>query len=147
MRILACYTQLIKAVLIAISGSFYILSFIGCINPNQQNKSVKELSPSTSYTDYNKIPAYIKNYLDSLDNGKFLIANPGEPWNAGCSRRQGEPSKQLIVANLNTDTFKIKYWAGGIANMQNRIVLVLKNQKVKGHQYQYQIEAPIVNSK
>jgi hypothetical protein len=127
-----------KAGFIAISISFSILSFLGCNNTNQLVEPVAIHVPPTSYTDYNQVPDYIKTYLDSLYEGKFLIANPGEPWNAGCIRQQGEPDKQLIVASLSADTFKIKYWSGGIAKMQNSLVLVLRNQRVLKHQIQYQ---------
>ena len=54
---------------------------------------------------YEEIPVFIKFFLDQLQyEGKFLIANPGETWQYGCS--QPEPLEidsstlQLSIINL-----------------------------------------------
>jgi hypothetical protein len=69
--------------------------------------------------------------LDSLEGGKFLIANPEESWSAGCTRLDKEPDKQLILEFISVDTLKIKFWQGGIVKRECNMVLLLKGEKVQ----------------
>lgn len=67
-----------------------------------------------SLVSYDQVPNAIKKYLDSIEGGKFLIANPGEEWQAGCTAEQGCPRKQFIYAVESEHFFQMKFWQGGI---------------------------------
>jgi hypothetical protein len=108
-----------------------LLLLIACSNPTKQKEQVKSASlPSKVFNDYRQIPLYIRSYLDSIEGGKFLISNPGDRWEAGCNRAEGEADKQLISATLNNEKFTMSYWQGGWGVHQRTILLQIKDSKV-----------------
>lgn len=120
------------------AGLFGLLLLAGCARPRQEKKAVVPPAPETVFTAFNQIPAPVRGYLDSIEQGKFLIAAPGEQWSAGCTRLAGEPDKQFIQASLQADTFRMRYWQGGIARMQCQMVLLMRDGKVQGRRVLYQ---------
>jgi hypothetical protein len=123
--------------------SAFCLLLLGCTNPKAKTK-IESASVSTkAIKDYRQVPKYIRSYLDSLEGSKFLIANPGEPWAAGCLQFDEEPDKQLISATISVDTFKMRFWQGGIAKMERNMVLLLKGEKVQAS-YDQPIEVAVI---
>ena len=126
---------------------------IACSGNNESKKSVtisdtiepiKKKDPvylsdikSGEIHDFNQVPAFIRQYLDTLVKGKYLIANPGESYSAGCTVMEGEPNKQLIEASIDQYVFKMKYWQGGIALMKCLLTLTLDENEVTGYKVDY----------
>jgi hypothetical protein len=112
----------------------------GCSN-SERVKSVEPKKISLlvsnrldSLTTYREVPTFIKTYLDSLDKGQFLIANPDERWQAGCTAIKGEPRRQFIYAVISKQFFQMKYWQGGIAKVQMTFTASLNEGKIVLHQ-------------
>jgi hypothetical protein len=110
-------------------SAFFLLN--SCTGNERTPSAIQALQSRREMTDYSQVPQQFRSYLDSLEGGKFLIANPDETWAAGCDRINGEPDKQFISANISADTFKIHYWQGGIAMMKRHIVLLSKNGEIQ----------------
>ena len=87
-----------------------IITYIGCNLLFAKSNKEKARQPETGFTDFKQVPAHFRRYLDSVYEGKFLIANPGERWASACTRVAGEPDKQLISAVVSGDTLRMSYW-------------------------------------
>lgn len=108
----------------------FVLLFVSCNSMKEKDKTAnhKEI-----YTDYQEFPAFIKNYLDSLEGGKFLIANPGKQWQQGCVVFDNTLDKQLITASLDEEYFTLNYRQGGWGVSVYKMTLFLKHRRVQGH--------------
>jgi hypothetical protein len=126
--------------------SIFCLLLPGCTNPKAKTGKEQASMYTKLINDYRRVPQYIRSYLDSSEGGNFLIANPGEPWAAGCTRLNKEPNRQFISATISVDTFKMRFWQGGIAKMERSIVLLVKNEKVQATYGDLSIEVAITNT-
>jgi hypothetical protein len=80
-----------------------------------------------------QFPPLVKAFLDSVNHEPFLIAEPAEPWNAGCTQVKGEPSRQLISAATNNQIFQMKYWRGGFTETAYQVTIFFERGKVLGY--------------
>lgn len=102
------------------------LSFFACKNIlSHERKEINKYADS---------PEYIKSYLDSIHNGKFFIAEKGEEWESGCIITNKLPRAQFVQAVFDSTEYKMVFLqAGGIiGEYRDTIILVLKQNKVKG---------------
>jgi hypothetical protein len=81
--------------------------------------------------NFKEVPSHITRYLDSLSGTRFLIANPGEQWSAGCVRINGLPNRQLIWATIDDNSFTMKYQSGGFVSSYHLMKVELKNGQVQ----------------
>lgn len=83
---------------------------------------------SKSTTD--KIPTFIKSFLDSLDTD-FSIAHVGGKWEAGCivDLSAPLPRRQLIYLGLDKNITLLSYYKGGMGRSQR--VLIFKHDNTR----------------
>jgi hypothetical protein len=116
------------------SFTLLVIAF-GCSNPKKKNLSnVQEQSvnkQSKTFIDFKETPGFITSFLDSMGKEKFSIANPNEPWNAGCVRFDDKPYRQLISLTINEDSFIMEYWEGGFAKMKHIMRINFIGHKIK----------------
>ncbi len=105
-------------------GSFLFAicaTLLGCAQSSKPDNSRRARTEAidtgtvAKYKDFSQTPAYVKHALDSINGGEFLIANPGEHWNAGCCQVEGAPGRELVWASVNGNHFLIAYDEGGFA--------------------------------
>ena len=101
------------------------------ISSNSKKKQIISI-PSLKFSHYQDVPKQVKDYLDSLYNGKFLIADVGEHWQAGCTVFKDEPQRQFISAYISNNIFEMKYWQGGWASYQTSLKIFLRNEQIIG---------------
>lgn len=83
---------------------------------------------------YQELPSFLKAYLGGKENGKFSIADPGEPWASGCIRQGDLPNQSLEWAAINGDTFQMKYWIGGFVKKSKKITIRFKGDQVLSYE-------------
>lgn len=112
----------------------FLVITIGCADKHKPAKRPITISSKVPYrkkiSDINQLPFYIKQYLDSLAGGKFLIANPGQPYAKGCTVMPDQPRCQLIEASIGNNTFTMRYWQGGIALHESLLTMEVHNDQV-----------------
>jgi hypothetical protein len=101
-----------------------LLVFIILLGCNDSKVSTIEIKT------YKETPVFIKNYLDSLYNGKFTIAEAGERWNSGCIEIGNEPSCQFISAIISDNQFQMKFLAGGLTISKRLFKLSFRDEQV-----------------
>jgi hypothetical protein len=167
-----------------ILASIFLLFFVACnASTSSQNKSNIEFDNGHFIIDTNaivtnrnlqslleelenqdlfiiktrlEIPVCIKSFLDSL-TGTFLIANPGEQWQVGCSppieidysikkmsidSKTGDtilsyslkdttfPKRQLNYFGMGKEIALMKYYSGGIGKMEHILIFKFAENKV-----------------
>ena len=113
--------------------NYYLFLFLVLVSCNASIEKDKTTIQRKIYTDHKQFPAFVKNYLDSLEGGKFLIANPGEKSQEGCVDFDNTPDKQLITAWLDETYFTLSYRQGGWGVSVYKMTLFLKDRRVQGH--------------
>lgn len=94
---------------------------------------IMDTAGAKKFNSFKQVPSFIKKYLDSLTGGKYLIANPGQPFSKGCSSFEEEPTRQLIWAAMNKNLFQMQYWQGGIALFKSLLTIHLNENKITGY--------------
>ena len=80
---------------------------------------------------YSQIPNFIKEKLDSIDKGKFSIAEPYQKWSASCVVSKKNPFRQFKSAYLNKNSFVINFKCGGLAPQDDQINLYINKPVAK----------------
>lgn len=77
----------------------------------------------TAARNTNQIPKKVMHLLECISPASSSIANPGKPWNAGCTRLPDQPDHQLISIAQNDHWFLMNYRSGGFATSADLIVI------------------------
>ena len=121
------------------------LGLTSCQGGNKKvaNSSVFEyLQPGKeiSFSSYASIPSSIKKYLNSLEGERFLMADQGEEWNAGCLQEEGVPGREFVTAKMNERYFSMTYMEGGLGLHEMTFTLNFKKSKNLNHSFQTSIK-------
>lgn len=115
----------------------YLLHILTCLGfiilfgcHNTHTEEVK--NTVYTYDRYSQVPKYIKTYIDSISKEKFLIAEPGEPWDGGCVRGDN-PFRQFISAELTPNFFTMEFQVGGFVSSTQKMTLSLTSGQITGH--------------
>ncbi|MBT1711687.1 hypothetical protein KK062_25820 [Fulvivirgaceae bacterium PWU5] len=77
----------------------------------------------TSHTKFESMPGVIKTFLGSLDENKFLIANPGEDWQAtDVVLGKRLPNRRLLYLGVGQDIALLAYYKGGIGKSERILI-------------------------
>ena len=79
---------------------------------------------------YKESPHFIRDFIDSVADGGFRIAEKGSPWNGGCVFSGDLPCRQFISATMNNSTYRLEFLSGGFITSRNAIEINFKDKKV-----------------
>jgi hypothetical protein len=96
-----------------ISLLFLIVFLSGCGNSREQE-----------FYTYRQSPEFIKEFINGLHHGKFLIAERGERWESGCVSKEGDKIFQFISASIDSTQYRLNFWGGGIAGQYKQVIIV-----------------------
>lgn len=78
--------------------------------------------------------------MDSLYDGKFLIAVKGQAWNAGCEQTEDVPSCQFIDAIIKSNQYKLNLFSGGLAGEHKKTIIVnFENNVITSYSLGYKL--------
>lgn len=88
-------------------------------------------------TKVDRIPSFIKSFLDTLTEG-FSIANPNEDWQSACTSmslidEKGNivtkrlPRRQLVYLGIGEDIALMTYYSGGYATIEHCLIFKFDN--------------------
>lgn len=102
-----------------------------------QTSSAFDTTGAKKFDSFKVIPSDIKKYLDSLEGKAYLIADPGQPFSAGCSQLEGIPGRQFVWAAMKDGFFVMEYRQGGIALFRCLLTINMGQGKISGHNVKY----------
>lgn len=90
-----------------------------------------ETADLTTYSRFKSVPRFIKRFLDGLVGRTFLIADPGEEWQATDVVLEDLPDRQLVYLGVGHEIVVLAYNKGGIGMSERVLIFNFQDSCIK----------------